>query len=324
VLATACLLAGCAQGPFSTQESRIGPDDGTDSCRPQLVALDSTGNFFGPDILKGAAIGAVTGATAGALFGQDLKGVLIGAAAGTAIGAASGYWVALQQQSSDQSVLFTQVQGDLERENAQIDRTQLAFDQLSECRFRQADAIRADYRAGRIDRPGALARMATVKARAQRDLALARQINNQIANRGQQFDVAADNLSPGTTAAVARQAPPSRQTTVRQATQLKLRPDPSAPDLAQLQPRQPVTVSPGSGGYALVQTASGDRGYAPASALQGGAGRSSSAISSVGAGGTDAAEVRTLDGSNAARRDSFADSVAVTEHATSTGFELAG
>ena len=111
---------------------------------------------------------------------------------------------------------------------------------------------------------------------------------------------------------------------MRQATQLKLRPDPATPDLAQLQPRQPVTVSGGSGGYALVQTASGDRGYAPASALQGGVGRSSAPISSVGAGGADAAEVRTLAGSNAARRDSFTDSVAVTEQATATGFELAG
>ena len=121
LLAIVGLLAGCAQGPLSTQESRIGPDDGTDPCRAQLVALDSTGNFFGADILKGAVIGAATGA----LIGQDWKGVLIGAAAGTAVGAAGGYWVALQQQSNDQGVLATQVRGDLTRENEQIGRTQL-------------------------------------------------------------------------------------------------------------------------------------------------------------------------------------------------------
>ncbi len=43
-------LGGCA-GSFSNQESRIGPDDGKDSCRQELVMLDSTGNFFGEDIL---------------------------------------------------------------------------------------------------------------------------------------------------------------------------------------------------------------------------------------------------------------------------------
>src|SRR6476646_10182059 len=74
------LLCGCAPGAFTTQSQRIGPDDGTDSCRPQLVALDSTGNFFGADILKGAAIGAGTGALAGGLIGGLATGSWRGAA----------------------------------------------------------------------------------------------------------------------------------------------------------------------------------------------------------------------------------------------------
>ncbi len=320
LIAATGLLAGCAQGQFSTQMSRIGPDDGTDSCRPQLVALDSTGNFFGAQILTGAAVGAVTGGVLGGLIGHNWQSVAIGGGLGALAGGTTGYWMALQQQSHDQAVLFTQVQGDLSRENAQIDRTQLAFDQLTDCRFRQAQAIRADYAAQRIDRPTALALMAGVKQRAQRDFVLARQINDQITNRGQQFDVAADKLAPGTQVAIEAKAPP-KQTTLRHATALKLAPDPNAPDIGQLQARQRVTVTPDRSGYALVTTASGQRGYTPQADLQpvssGPANKPEAA-----AGGSD--DVRTLAGSNAARRDSFAQSVDVSEQASKTGFELAG
>ena len=59
------------------------------------MAPDSTGNYFGADILKGAAIG---------------------------VGA--GYWGALQQQGRDQAVMYSQVQGDLTREGREIDHTQ--------------------------------------------------------------------------------------------------------------------------------------------------------------------------------------------------------
>ena len=74
-------------------------------------------------------------------------------------------------------------------------------------------------------------------------------------------------------------------------------------------------------GYALVQTASGQQGYVSASDLQGTGGRRSLSVSATPtAASTD---VRTLAGSNAARRDDFAASVAVTEKAQATGFELA-
>jgi outer membrane lipoprotein SlyB len=320
LIAATGLLTGCAQGQFSTQMSRIGPDDGTDSCRPQLVALDSTGNFFGAQILTGAAVGGVAGGVLGGVLGRNWQSAAIGAATGAVAGAATGYWMALQQQSQDQAVLYKRVQGDLWRENAQIDRTQLAFDHLTDCRFRQAQAIRADYAARRIDRPTALAAMAVVKQRAQRDIALARQINGQIADRGQQFDVAADKLAPGTQAAIAAQAPSPKQTTVRRAAPLKLSPEPNAPDVGQLQPSQPVTVTPDRSGYALVTTASGERGYTPQADLQP-IGRPGPTTSPVSAGNSD--EVRTLAGSNAARRDSFEQSVSVSERASS-GFELAG
>jgi hypothetical protein len=315
LLAAAGLLTACAQGQFSTRQARIGADDGRDSCRAQLVALDSTGNFFGAQILTGAAIGVAGGALAGGLIGGDWKSALIGAAAGGALGAAGGYWTALQQQSRDQAGMFSQVSADLSRENAQIDRTQLAFDQLVDCRFYQARSIDAAYKARRFDRPTAMARMAEVKHRAQADLALARQIDGQIAGRAEQFEVAADNVAPGARAAIASRAPAPIQTAVRRPAPLKLRPDPAAPDIGQVSPLQVVSATPARGGYVLVQTAGGERGYIPAADVPGVVSRDPTAVA-----GND---VRSLAGSNAARRDSFSQSVSVSEQAAATGFELA-
>jgi hypothetical protein len=312
---------------MTTQASRIGPDDGTDSCRRQLVALDSTGDFFGAPILAGAAIGAATGGLAGALIGGNLKGALIGAAAGGVLGAAGGYLTALQQQHNDQAGMFNQMQGDIARENAQIDRTQIAFNQLVDCRFRQAQTIREAYAQRRMDRPQAVAAMAQIKSRAERDLALARQINEQISGRTQQFEVAADTLAPGTSAAMA--PPPPTRAVIRQTAALKLRPDPASPDIGQLQARQPVTVTSRRDGYVLVQTAQGTSGFAPQSALQGPAPvtravRPASPGATASPGAPPPEDVRTLAGSNAARRDTFSETVAVSAQASTTSFEIAG
>lgn len=311
VLLGTSLLSGCGPGGLTTQSQRVSYSDATDSCHAQVVALDSTGNFFGADILKGAAIGAAGGALIGGLVSGNWQGALIGAGAGAVTGAAAGYWMAVQQQSRDQAAITAQVNSDLARENAQIDRTQIAFDQLSDCRFRQAEAIRTAYARGAMTRAEAEAQMSTVRARSQQDIALARRIDQQINSRGQQFDVAADNLAPGSTPA----APAPRQTYTRTATALTLTPSADAPQIAAVKARQPVTVSASRNGYALVQTASGERGYAPVSALQA---APATATDSAASG-----DVRTLAGSNAARRDSFAQSIAVTEQASASGFQLA-
>ena len=318
MLVIAGLLTGCAPGGFSTQDARIGPDDGTDVCRPYVVAMDSTGNYFAADIAKGAAIGALGGGLVGGLLGGDWKGALIGAGAGAVLGGATSYWMALQQQAQDRAVLNTKVQSDLQQENGVIDRTQTAFDQVMDCRFRQAHDVRIDYDAHRIDHPTAVARMGWIKARAQRDLESAQRIDGQIAGRAAQFEIAADNLQPAPSATVAR--PVSRPATVRKAAALKLRPDAAAPEIGTLQARQPVTVGPLRNGYALVETQSGQKGYA--------------AVDAIAARGLPIAQphsdfdrspddVRSLAGSNAARRDDFNQSVAVSANAVSSGFELA-
>lgn len=162
--ASAVLVAGCAPGALSTQSQRIAYDPPSDSCRPQVLALDSTGDVLGAQILTSAAIGAGVGALGGGLIGQNWQSALIGTGTGAVLGVATAYWAALQQQQIDRAALDTRVADDLARENAAIDRTQVAFDQLTDCRFRQAEGVRVACRGGRIDRPEAEADMAAIWA----------------------------------------------------------------------------------------------------------------------------------------------------------------
>ena len=190
-LSLAVALPGC-----STQDLRIGRDDGSDSCHAYRVTLDSTGNYFGETMVQGAMIGALTGALAGLAAGRDVKAVGIGALAGAAVGAAGGYWVALQRNNANQAALVSQVSTDLQKENSQIDKTQIAFDQLVQCRRAQADQIRAQLRSGTMTRADADARMTSVRMLAQGDLEIARTINKNLTERSQNYAFANEQLNP--------------------------------------------------------------------------------------------------------------------------------
>lgn len=321
----AAMLAGCV----STQAGRIGVDDGRDVCRAQVVALDSTGDFFGEDILRGAAIGAGTGAIAGGLIaaatgrrGSDiLAGAAIGALAGGIIGGVGGYIQARQRQASDQASLMMAVGGDLRAENAQIDRTQLAFNQLVDCRVNAASRIRADVRAGRLSRDQGMAMMAYQRDLMRRDVALAQAINQKIGTRGSEFDTAIETIAPGTKQAVtARRAVSAQPTTARVSAPIRIRPEGGAPQIGQLAPQERVTVRPAEGNFALVETSSGVRGYVPASAV----GVRGLGTESAGGRGQDG-EFRQLAATNIARRDNFSESVQNADRlAQGQGFELAG
>ncbi|HYF09615.1 MAG TPA: hypothetical protein VD970_18500, partial [Acetobacteraceae bacterium] len=108
VVVSVAMLAGC-----TTQAGRIGTDDGSDPCRAQLVALDSTGNYFAEDIITGAAVGAIGGALVGGLLGAAtgggsrsiLTGAAIGGVTGGVVGGTSAYFAARQRQARDQAAL---------------------------------------------------------------------------------------------------------------------------------------------------------------------------------------------------------------------------
>lgn len=195
------LLAGC-----TTQAQRIGADDGSDVCRTYRVALDSTGDFFGEDMVKGAAIGAVGGALAGLLVGGDARSAAIGAVAGAALGAAGGYWQSKQQQTKDQAVLYQGVLTDIQRENLEIDKTQTAFNKLVDCRKNQAKVIRADLAAGRIAKPAYDQRMKAVRTAYDKDIEIARNITKNIKSRSDNFLYANEQMNPGTSARITQTA----------------------------------------------------------------------------------------------------------------------
>jgi outer membrane lipoprotein SlyB len=311
------MLAGCV----TTQAGRIGADDGRDACRQYLVALDSTGDYNGEDILQGAAVGAIGGALVGGLATGRGQGALIGAAVGGATGAAVGYYSALQRQARDQAGIFAQMSSDLSRENAQLDRTQIAFDQLSDCRLRTAQTVRDAYKGGHLNRDIATAQLAEIRARFQGDIQVAQRINQSITGRGAQFDTAFDNALPGGKAGLA--ASYSRPAPVRAAPRrvvaVKYRPDADSAQVAQINAREVVTTRPGPAGYVQVETASGVRGYAPADAFP--PVPRSRQQTAAATGGSD---VRSLAATNISRRDNFTESVGNAERLASAGggFEL--
>lgn len=310
--AAALMLAGC-----TTQAGRIGLDDGRDVCRAQLVQLDSTGNFFGEDILQGAAIGAVSGALIGGLATGRWQGALIGAAVGGAGGAAVGYYAAVQRQARDQQGVNQQIANDLGRENASLDRTQIAFDQLMDCRLRGAYAIREQVRTGRLDRNTATAQLGEIRQRVTGDLQLANLIGGRITSRGTQFDAAIDQVVPGGKGAVqvAGGRAPVRSP-VRRAVAVTFSPQPNSPQIAQISQRDVVAVRPGPPGFAQVETSSGVRGYVPSNAVD----APRAAIEAPSGGG----DVRSLAATNISRRENFTASVSGAERlAQAGGFELA-
>lgn len=326
VLTATAMLAGCV----TTREGRIGADDGADPCRTQLVALDSTGDFYGEDILRGAVMGAAGGAVLGALVaaasgarGSNIAaGAAIGAVGGAAVGGAAGYYSARQRQASDQASLNLAIANDLAAENAQLDRTWVAYSQLMDCRFGTAQRIRNDHRAGRLTRPQAEAMLADTRARVGRDLVLARSINDKIAERGAQFDVAIESLAPGTKDQVLTGARVGRTVPVqaRAAVPLRLRPNPDSPEVAQVGARERVTLRPAPGGFTLVETSAGLRGYAPASAFPEARTLGAPAAQPAASQG----DFRSLAATNIARRDNFTQSIGNAERlAQGQGFELA-
>jgi hypothetical protein len=316
----AVMLAGCV----TTREQRIGADDGTDPCRAQVVALDSTGNFFAEDIIRGAAVGAVGGGLIGGIATGRWQGALAGAVIGGVVGGAGGYLAALQRQSQDQAVLYRNVRSDMERENLEIDRSQVAFNQLLDCRYNSAQRIRTAHRQGRLDTATARAQLAEVRRLLQRDVALARTISDRIRTRGAEFDIALDTLHPGAREAAvgARVSQPVPARPLAASIDLKLRPDPRSPSVGALVTRENVQVRPATAGYVLVEGPGGLRGYAPASQFSAsGVNLRQASASPPPAGSQDP---RQLAAANIARRDNFQQSVEYAQQiAAGPGFELA-
>lgn len=191
VTIAALILPGCV----TTQADRIGPNDGSDACYQYRVALDSTGDYYASDMVKGVVIGAAAGAVAGGILGGDLRSAAIGAVAGGALGALGGYWNAKVQQGRDQAILG--VLSDLDTENQTLSKTQVALDQLVNCRRGEIARVKADYKAKRIDRATADQRLAAIRAQLDKDYQIASTINQNVVKRRDEYLFAADQIQPG-------------------------------------------------------------------------------------------------------------------------------
>lgn len=186
------LVAGSLslQGCTTTQEARIGPNDGTDVCYPQRVALDDTRQLFSSDVLQTAlaiGVGAAVGIGIAALTGNtNTASLAMGAIAG---GIAGGFFDQLvAKQGRDQALSTTLTSAKAEQENMR--KTQAAMDALNACRKQEIRQVKADYKAGRIKRPEAEARMAAIRARIDRDYEIAQEINGNITKRSGEFQTA--------------------------------------------------------------------------------------------------------------------------------------
>lgn len=208
VLTASIVLPGCV----TTREDRIGRNDGSDACYQYRAALDSTGDYYGEDMLKGAAVGAVAGAALGLLATGNARGALAGAAVGLTAGGLGGYWNAKAKQGRDQAILG--ILNDLDQENQNLGKTQVALDQLVNCRRAEIAQIKGDYKAKRISKDMAEARLATVRQLLDKDYEIANKINGNVIKRRDEFLFAADQISPGSSDRI-RTAQATKQTTAK-------------------------------------------------------------------------------------------------------------
>jgi hypothetical protein len=209
----------------------------------------------------------------------------------------------------------------LDAENAEIEALQIAFDALLYCRWIEARTVRADIAARRVSPEQGRTRMTALRAQVTHDLTRAQEVLAGLERRAAGREVTLEAAVPGTRAA-AESTRGERGRVMRvvaaATVTLRLRPELGAPEIGRVAAGDAVTLRPAGSGFALVERSGTTRGYAPIGAFQ---------IAERVPAGTAAAmpdgEVRRLAGTNIARRDNFAESIALAAQAAETGFELA-
>ena len=263
------LLQGCAEPAGYVISS-------DDPCAGNRQELKGVQDYFFQSIVEGAVADAVAGGLAGALIGRDAKSALIGAGAGAVAGGIGGYFVAKQRVNSDRTQLVSSVYGDLTNENRQIDNTSGIYRRLSQCRFQAAEAIKADFRAGRISHDDAVARLNKQRAWFDQDTQFAESLGAKMSERGNEYAFASNELikdDPNAKrtlslrqAAAAQSAGggPAVSAAIRANQTARLRENPSASgrQVGSVQAGEEVTpIGPTTGEWTQVRTASGISGY---------------------------------------------------------------
>jgi len=243
-------------------------DAGQDVCYREHQNLAAAGDFFTDEIVTGVAIGALVGGLAGALTGGGSnvgERVLVGAAAGAAIGGVGGYLAAKQREHADRMALMASVHSDLVRENEEIDRATVAFAKARECRVAAAAQVKADYKAGRLSRAEAEARLQRLKRQHDDDIAVAEALSANMAKRAESFRHASKELT-GIEAAPAAPAPAIQLQALARDAKVRSKRDGKSPVLASLKRGALVEVvgAPDDRGWVEVVLNGGRTGFVPA------------------------------------------------------------
>lgn len=188
------LLAGCS--------TLGGRDDKNDICYSQRQSLRASENYYATSIITGAIMGGLGGAALGvvsslAAGGDISRGAAIGGGVGAITGGLAAYYEAKQKNIADAQTLAVSIQGDILRENGEIDRASIAFANLRNCRFAAAERIKADYRAGRMPRATALDKLQDIKKNFDADIRIAEEIGGKMTENMRSFQYASERLLDG-------------------------------------------------------------------------------------------------------------------------------
>ncbi|MGK7864551.1 hypothetical protein [Falsiroseomonas sp. E2-1-a4] len=211
-----------------------------------------------------------------------------------------------------------ELEAELVRENAALERLQIAFDALLYCRWTEVRVIRAETP------PAALpARLREAQTRMQRDLDQAERTRAAITARAARIDQSVEAVAPGTRAALSarRAADAALPRAVASApVPLRIRPEADAPIVGRLTAGAEVSLRPAAAGFAYADGGPGLRGYAPGNAFT-----VQAAAAPVAAQGAErgADRLRSLAATNIARRDAFAQSLELAGRPGAGGFEQA-
>jgi outer membrane lipoprotein SlyB len=267
-------LAACVPDS-SAPGGQIAANDPCSSQRGQLTAI---GDYFNQAMIEGAIGGAVLGGLTGLLIGGDAQSAAIGAGVGAVAGAAAGYYTAKAEANTDRTVLVQGVYKDLATENSQIDRTTSAFRAVRACRTAEAQRIRADYKAGRINADQARAQLAEVKAKFEWEVSYAESVSTKMEERGSEYTYAATEISsfdpraraPAPVASSYQVTGPIRELVANKSTRVRELPSTSSRQIGGLKAGEVVEareVTGTSGNWMRIRLADGTPGFVSASLL---------------------------------------------------------
>jgi hypothetical protein len=207
-----------------------------------------------------------------------------------------------------------ELEAELARENAALERLQIAFDALLYCRWTEVRLLRADAASGRFPQAELPQRLSAADGRLRQDLRRAGQARDQMQARNARIEAAVEAAAPGTRAALAGQRSAGLPRAVASAPiLLRVRPDATAAGVGRLPAGTEVSLRPAAGGFVLAEGA-GQRGYAPGSAFT---------LLPPAPVSNPQDRLRSLAATNLARREGFVESLSLANRSGLQRFEPA-